>query len=398
MTTINELGRKRFAETNLLDVRKSEDMDYLRDHFPAIASNHAVGMSDEYQFMPTFKMAEMLAQDFNMKIAEVGQQWSRRRNPAGQEHFIKFRMPSDSGIQLKSVGDSIPELVIMNSHNGRSTIRAYAGIFRLVCSNGMVVADRSFGALKLRHFGEKNSYSNFSQLLAALAKGMSVLDGRLTAMRDQMMTPHQQNQLAKHLMALRGVPDWLEAKDVLEARRVDDEREENGNRSVWTTFNVLQENLTNASIHGVIEGRRNASIRPLTGARAHILQNEKIWDGLELFIEEHYPTIAALNSERKAAIIKPQVEDAETVPEPIAEEPVNGQAEEDATDNRADAQPEEHAPAPKLERSFEDLMNLVTYQEMAEVASEELQGLDAQQRTKFVKRKSYLKGKQAVDA
>lgn len=293
------IGKFRADESEFIDVTDKETRSWLGNHFPAIMAERPVNMSDNYQFMPSYQIAEILQKNFDMRLHEVHQQWSRSRDPRGQEHYMKFRMPSGL-VNLSKVGDSLPELVIMNSHNGRSTIRAYAGIFRLVCSNGMVVSERSFGQIKLRHFGERNSFDEFRKVLLGMAGNMAVLDNRMGLMSEIMLTKHMQNQLAKAMMEARKVPGWLDAKDVLEARRAEDATDDAGKRSLWTTYNVVQENLTNRAISVPVEGtNRSRAIRPITGARADVLTNEKLWSTLEDFIQEKFPKLA------KEAFAKP---------------------------------------------------------------------------------------------
>lgn len=285
------IGKYRTAEEDFIDMTSKDARQFLATNYPAIMNERPINMSDEYQFMPSFKIAENLQSMFDLKLVEVHQQFSRRRDPRGQEHYMKFRLPSGLS-ELTKVGDSKPELVIMNSHNGRSTIRAYAGVFRLVCSNGMVVSERSFGQIKLRHFGERNSFEEFSKIIGGMAERLAVLDSRMALMNELILTKHMQNQLAKEMIKVRKAPDWLEAKDVLEARRVDDATSEDGKRSLWLTYNVIQENLTSRTINHTAQDVRARSIRPLSGARADLTTNERLWATLESFLEEKFPKVA----------------------------------------------------------------------------------------------------------
>jgi len=394
----NLINKYRTAENETLDLRVPDTAQWVRERFPAIMANRPTGMSESYQFMPSHKIATDLMDQFGMPLVEVGQQFSRSRSPAGQEHFMKFRLPSGLG-GLPAVGDSVPEIVIMNSHNGRSTIRAYAGIFRFVCANGMVVSEKSFGQIKIRHFGEENNFAEFNKVLGVMARRMTILDSRMARMKEVVLSPHEQNQLAKALMRIRGTPDWLEAADSLKANRADDECTEDGNRSLWTTFNTLQENLTNRSLAREFEDARNRSIRPLSGARAHVLTNERLWAGLETFIEDRFPKLAADTFEKPAqasivltggAVSIDQVPVAEVVGEvavsvAVAVAPV-------------DALPSPAAQESHVLRSVEQLMKLKTFAEMDAITAEEFELLDKEFKTKLSKRKSYLKSKQKVDA
>lgn len=390
----NLMNKFRTGELESLDLRNADTAHWMRAHFPAIMADRPINMSDSYQFMPSHRIATNLAEQFEMTLVEVGQQFSRARNPAGQEHFMKFRMPGDLA-KLPGVGDSVPEIVIMNSHNGRSTIRAYAGIFRMVCANGMVVSEKSFGQIKLRHFGLDNTFVEFNKVLGLMARRMTILDNRMARMKEVILTPHEQNQLAIQLMKLRGTPDWLEAADLLAANRIEDERAEGGERSLWTTFNTLQENLTSKSIGRHFDDARDRSIRPLSGARAHILTNEKLWAGLEFFIEEHFPKLAADTFDKPAQAPLPLAKGVVKVEDVPEAEVISEEGGSEAV--RCFELTDLPVAKPAV-RSFEELLALKTFSEMDSITAEEYELLDKELKTKLQKRKSYLKNKQLVTA
>jgi hypothetical protein len=50
-----------------------------------------------------------------------------------------------------AVGDSLVEVVLVNSHDGTSSYKLMAGIFRLVCWNGMVVSESMQDSIAVRH-------------------------------------------------------------------------------------------------------------------------------------------------------------------------------------------------------------------------------------------------------
>ena len=59
------------------------------------------------------------------------------------KHMIRFR---HMGANVVKVGDNIPEKVILiNSHDGTSAYKLYSGIFRVVCTNGLVVLLSEYG-------------------------------------------------------------------------------------------------------------------------------------------------------------------------------------------------------------------------------------------------------------
>lgn len=361
----------RTNEGEILDIRTEEARGFLTKHYPAIMAERPVNMSESYQFMPSYKIAETLIDRFGLGLVSVSQQFSRARDPRGQEHFMRFRLPNT--INLRSVGDSVPELVIMNSHNGRSTLRAYAGVFRMICSNGMVVADKTFGKISLRHFGHENNFAAFSNVLDGLAVNFNRMDTRMAMLDKLMLTPGQQIGLARALMKARGVPTWVEPEMLLKGRR-DIEKVDlsTGIRSAWKTYNVLQESLAESrDIQFERAGARARSLRPLTGARAQVLVNEKLWEAMEDFIGKHWPELASEILDGSAQ----EVVD----PLAIAMAPV-------------DHQPEEEPLKDNALRPLSELLEL-TYEDMATISDAEVAALSKEDRTKLSKRKSYLKKK-----
>lgn len=361
----------RTAEKEILDIRNQEVRGFLSKNYPAIMAERPVGMSGDYQFMPSYKIAETLIDRFNLGLVAVSQQFSRARDPRGQEHFMRFRLPETVG--LNEVGDSVPELVIMNSHNGRSTLRAYAGIFRLVCSNGMVIAESSFGKMTMRHFGAENSFDALSKLLDHMAGNFKKVDSRMKALDNFLLSPHQQNSLANAMMKARKTPGWVEPGMILKARRSIEQVNELGQRSLWKTYNVLQESLAEArdvAFDGA--GSRARSLRPLSGARAQILTNERLWGAMEQYIAENLPKLA------EELGILGEVVDAEATTV-VAED----QAEEQAAQESA------------ILRGFNELMAL-SYEDMATVSQEEISSLSAEEKKKLSSRKSYLKKKEGL--
>lgn len=309
------IGNYRTGEGETLDMNNGETREWLTKNYPAIMANRPVGMSEGYQFMPTWKLALGLQENFGMQVVSVGQQFSRKRDPSGQEHFVKLRMPAK--VEL-SVGDSVPEMVLFNSHNGRSKIKAYAGIFRMVCANGMIVSESSFGKIDVRHFGEANNYAVFEELLGKMSERFMTLDERLNLMRQTILTVGQQHQLARMVMEYRKTPNWVNPEQLILHHREADAPMEDGRRNLWLTFNVVQENLTTREDVALeMEGVRRRALRPLQGARANILVNERIWDGLEQWLTRNMPAMGVVPNTLllpKAVEAEP-IEDAEIVSE-----------------------------------------------------------------------------------
>jgi hypothetical protein len=118
----------------------------------AFAAQPYAAQSSRYAFIPTVNVIDgMRAAGFLPVMASQ----SRTRIADKREftkHMIRFRSASSIG-QAAIVGDSVLEAVLINSHDGSSAYKLMAGVFRFVCSNGMVVADSLLESIHVRHTG-----------------------------------------------------------------------------------------------------------------------------------------------------------------------------------------------------------------------------------------------------
>jgi hypothetical protein len=62
------------------------------------------------------------------------------------KHSVRLR-----NSELPQVGDSLLEAIITNSHDGRTKLQVGAGLYRLVCSNGLVVPMQELVNINQRH-------------------------------------------------------------------------------------------------------------------------------------------------------------------------------------------------------------------------------------------------------
>src|SRR5882762_7334975 len=108
--------------------------------------------SSRYAFIPTSAVIDGMRQ---AGFLPVKASQSRTRIADKKEftkHMIRFRSESSVAAQA-IVGDSVLEAVLINSHDGTSAYKLMCGIFRFVCSNGMVVADSLLESINIRHTG-----------------------------------------------------------------------------------------------------------------------------------------------------------------------------------------------------------------------------------------------------
>jgi hypothetical protein len=282
MTYTETVERPRLLDNRFL--RNNDGIEInagLRRQFPSVFSHKAhPKMSEEYQMFRSDKIIEEMA-NLNMALVEIRQMHSVKRDPAYQMHSLRFR-PSGRSKALAKVGDTVAEAHIINSHNGLRRFVASSGLFRLACLNGLVVPDALYGSASMRHYGANNTFETVQRIVNGLMEGLPKLSDKIEAWKRIELEERQQVAVAKLMLQIRAMPEWVKPSMLLEAKREVDAAKRNGKRDLWTTFNVIQEHLMNDTLK--FEGNeeeRATSTRPVTGVVSVFDLNRSLWIGAE---------------------------------------------------------------------------------------------------------------------
>jgi hypothetical protein len=190
------------------------------------------------------------------------------------KHMVSFQNP-DLMIKGKNGDDAFPRIIVTNSHDGLCSFQFRIGIYRLVCSNGLVVADEEFSAFSIKHKGY-----TFEELKAVVAQAVADLPNKvevLNKMQVRMLTADEQRQLAIDAMALRATnPDaeYTEAsiEDVLAATRKEDEGD-----SLWLVFNRIQESIINGGYSAALRGSKVRKVKKIKSFERDLEVNQKLF-------------------------------------------------------------------------------------------------------------------------
>ena len=197
------------------------------------------------------------------------------------KHMVSFQNP-DIMIEGKDGDDAFPRIIMTNSHDGFNAFQFKVGIYRLVCSNGLVIADEEFSDFKIRHKGY-----TFSELRDVVTKAVKSLPAKvkvLNKMKNRELTQDEKNKLALDSMLIRaGIkPGSKEAKkfdydeetieDILEPTRDEDK----GN-DLWKVFNIVQEKVTQGGFSAALRGAKVRKVRKINSFEKDLKINQELF-------------------------------------------------------------------------------------------------------------------------
>jgi len=228
----------------------------------------------QYSQINTSKVLESLS-DNGFLVRKAAVRGCRTRDPELARHMIVARHESYSSVPVNGL---VPEVVIINSHDGTSAFRIQAGLFRLVCSNGLVVPQS--------HFASARIYHRSVTMDAVIEKSLMVIEKAVDAAKatEKMMSvtidKARQIEFAKQTLEKVWQRDGLPPELLLSRRRQEDQKDD-----VFTVFNVIQENLMRGGLHYVRANGRNSTTHGIRTMDNELLMNQRLWDLAEEFAE-----------------------------------------------------------------------------------------------------------------
>ena len=236
--------------------------------------------SERYTYIPTSAVIDGLrANGFEPTFAKQGK--SRIEGKAEYtKHLLRFRYQGQAA-SLRQVGDVFPEVVLVNSHDGTSAYQLMAGMFRMVCLNGMVVADRGLTTIKVPHKGDvvgqviEGSYSVLEESKRALDQAGAWAGVSLS--RDEQIVMAESAHVLRFGEGEEGGPATpIKPEQLLSVRRRED-----ASQDLWTTTNVLQENAIRGGLMGwgrdANNRRRRVTTREVRGIDQDVRLNRALW-------------------------------------------------------------------------------------------------------------------------
>lgn len=234
------------------------------------AAEPAPSLSPRYVHINTQSVVQALAQE-GWEVAGVLSQAPRTRDPLYAKHVLDLRHPD-----LPKLADGVPRILVGNSHDGSMRASVMAGIYRFVCSNGMVVGS-TYARERVVHAGE--SAKTLLERVRQMSKGLTPMFQQVEAWQRKDLTASVQLEYARLVATLRwGDPNRFPLEVLLAARRAEDEGSD-----LWKTFNRVQEATTNLSLGGLSRNGRPTMSRPLTEVTNNIRFNERLWQLTEEF-------------------------------------------------------------------------------------------------------------------
>ncbi|MBI0552204.1 DUF932 domain-containing protein [Pectobacterium parmentieri] len=256
----------RFGAANVIRRDRPLTHDELFRVVPSVFSEdkHA-SRSERYTCIPTITLLDSLQREgfqpffaCQTRVRDIGKREHTK-------HMLRLRREG------QITGQQVPEIILLNSHDGSSSYQMLPGLFRSVCQNGLICGE-SLGEVRVPHKGDVvgRVIEGAYDVLDTFAR----IDEKRDAIQSLLLPPPAQVALAQAALTYRFGEDHqpVTAAQILAPRRWQDE-----SNDLWTTYQKVQENLIKGGLTGRSVQGKQARTRAVKGIDGDIKLNRALW-------------------------------------------------------------------------------------------------------------------------
>ena len=258
----------------MLDLSKDDFLttDQIKERAKSVFTETASPtVSDKFTHIPTYKVIEDMSQlGWNVVDAK---EVKARKGVGFQKHLVVFRNPDV--VINGSDGDTVfPQILLTNSNDGKNAFIFTAGLFRLVCENGLVISTHEFENVKMRHMGY--TFEELQTQIRAMVEQLPLTVESMNKMKAIQLSGEQAKELAKKALTTRFTEEQIQSVNIDLDSLLEPTRPEDKGSDLWSVFNVIQEKILDGSF-SYMSGAKVRKARKVKNFKQDIEINQKLF-------------------------------------------------------------------------------------------------------------------------
>ena len=250
--------------------------DQIRNSSPLVFADAPTNpdVSNKYLFVNTETIIDDLEKLGWMPVQAAQRKGRKKEGTIFSKHMVAFQNPNIK-INSSDGDDAFPRILLTNSHDGMQAFKFSVGIFRLVCSNGLVVADEQFSDFKIKHKGY-----TFAELRNVVKQAVEDLPNKVQVMNDmknRILTEEEKRKMALDAMLIRAGVKELQYDEETITDILDPKRDADKGDDLWRVFNVIQEKITQGDFHAALTGAKVRKVRKIKSFEKDMKVNKELF-------------------------------------------------------------------------------------------------------------------------
>ena len=293
---INQVVRTRGSYQHNVRNNNGLTIETLQQVIPSIfALNPHESRSQRYVYIPTINILKGMINEGFIPVQAMQAKPRTTDKLEYTKHLIRFRKFNELGL----VNPETSEIILVNSHDGSSSYHLMNGVFRTVCSNGLISGDLE-NNFKVRHTG--NIIGDVIEAAYQILSYSEETMNSLQEMKQIQLLPKERLLLAEYSLKARyNISDEDEidktevtaekelpipASKLLSVRRMEDNKQD-----LFTTMNVIQENVMKGGASARDKNNKKHTLRQINGIDQTVKVNKLIWSFAEELKKIHQPVL-----------------------------------------------------------------------------------------------------------
>lgn len=216
-------------------------------------------------------------------------QCRQKKNSSGIRsfHMISFQNPdvkickpiTDADGNVTEVVDSYPRIILTNSHDGFNSFKFMVGLFRLVCSNGLVLCSDEMVNMSIRHVNY--DFETLRKIVANAIEQVPHIVCTMNTMKNTILSEDEKKELASAVVNIRKETNENNKVELDEKTVMDilmPVRDEDHGDDLWTVFNVCQEKLIKGGFSTKNAKNKMRKQRSITSIKKDMEYNQRLWE------------------------------------------------------------------------------------------------------------------------
>ncbi|MFS7282051.1 DUF932 domain-containing protein [Serratia proteamaculans] len=262
---------------NSTQVRRDRPLtnDELAQYVPSVFSEEKhESRSERYTYIPTITLLDNLRNEGFQPFFACQTRVRDEEKKGHTKHMLRLRREG------QIVGKEVPEIILLNSHDGSSSYQMIPGIFRFICMNGMVCGD-TFGEVRVPHKGDV-----VGQVIEGAYEVLGIfdkVDEQLDAMKTLRLNTEEQHLFAEAALMYRYGNEENKAPPISADKLLTPRRWEDKQDDLWMTFQRVQENMIKGGLTGRNAKGKKTTTRAIKGIDGDVKLNRALWMIAEQF-------------------------------------------------------------------------------------------------------------------
>jgi hypothetical protein len=212
----------------------------------------APGTSQKYSHISTKQIIDDM-EELGWGVVDA-KQVRARKGEGFQKHLVVFRN-NDLFIEGADGDNVFPQILLTNSHDGKNAFTFTAGLFRMICENGLVISTQEFENMKIRHYGY--DFTELQTVINTMVEALPLAVESMNQFKQTQLAQEQILEFARKAVQIRFGEEQAQNIAIDYNALTTATRPEDRGTDLWSVFNVIQEKIT----QGMFEYQSGAKVR-----------------------------------------------------------------------------------------------------------------------------------------